>query len=342
MTAGVHDLAYKITDLHVELGGRPVLDIATLTIPRGRITAIVGPNGAGKTTLLQVLAFLRAPVAGTFEFAGQPIALGERQLSDLRQRVTLVAQSPLLFRRSVRANIAYGLRAHGLACDARIEDALSAVGLGGFGSRPAWKLSGGETQRVAIARALAIDPAVLLFDEPTSSIDREHVATVERVVTQLGAAGRTVVLTTHNLDQAYRLTDTVLSLVGGRVSAFPLVNILRGATCAVGGTNYFQCEGLRIEIANGSAPAAIAIDPEDIIVSRQPLHSSARNCFAGKITRVESDRGGIVLTVDCGRALVARITRHSYEELGLNVGASVYATFKSMSIHTLEETPSPA
>ena len=334
------DLAYEIANLRVELGGRTVLDVAALSIPRGRITAVVGPNGAGKTTLLQVLAFLRLPMAGTVSFAGQRVAYSGRHLRDLRQRVTLVAQSPLLFRRSVRANIVYGLRAHGLACDRRVDEALAAVALDGFESRPAWKLSGGETQRVAIARALAIDAPVYLFDEPTSSIDREHVATVERVVTQLGAAGKTVVLTTHNLDQAYRLTDTVLSLVGGRVSAFPLVNVLRGATSRVAGTNYFDCEGLRVEIANGSAPAAIAIDPEDIIISREPLHSSARNCFAGKITRVESERGAIVLTVDCGRALVARITRHSYEELRLNVGSTVYATFKSLAIHTLEETGS--
>jgi molybdopterin-binding protein len=338
----VNEIVYKITDVQVEFGGRRVLDIGALSIPRGRITAVVGPNGAGKTTLLQVLAFLRVPNAGQLEFSGQPVPCTERQRAALRQQVTLVTQSPLLFRRSVRANIAYGLRAHGLPRAGRIDAALSAVGLTGFGPRPAWRLSGGETQRVAIARALAIDAPVYLFDEPTSSVDREHVGSIERVIAQLGAAGKTVVLTTHNLDQAYRLTDSVLSLVGGGLTSFPLINLLRGTTETLAGTNCFRCEGLRIEIANGAAPSAIVVDPEGIVISREPLQSSARNCFAGKIIKVESDRGAIVLTVNCGRALVARITRHSYTELNLNVGTPVYVTFTSTAIHSLDDAAGSA
>jgi len=341
-SATVNEIVYNISDLRVEFGGRRVLDIGALSIPRGRIIAVVGPNGAGKTTLLQVLSFLRLPTAGHLEFGGQPVPCTERQRAALRRKVTLVTQSPLLFRRSVGANIAYGLRAHGLPRAGRIDAALSAVGLTGFGPRPAWRLSGGETQRVAIARALAIDPAVYLFDEPTSSVDREHVGSIERVIAQLGAAGKTVVLTTHNLDQAYRLTDSVLSLVGGGLTSFPLINLLRGTAETLAGTNYFCCEGLRIEIANGAAPSAIVVDPEGIVISREPLQSSARNCFAGKIIKVESDRGAIVLTVNCGRALVARITRHSYTELNLNVGTPVYVTFTSTAIHSLDDAAASA
>jgi molybdopterin-binding protein len=114
-----------------------------------------------------------------------------------------------------------------------------------------------------------------------------------------------------------------------------LVNVLRGATTRVTEESYFESDGLRIEIANGATPHAIAIDPEDIIVSRAPLHSSARNCFAGHVLKVERDGAGIILTVDCGRPLVARITRHSYDELGLNVGTRVWLTFKSSAIHVL-------
>jgi tungstate transport system ATP-binding protein len=338
----MNEIVYRVTDLRVEFSGRRVLDIGALSIPRGHITAVVGPNGAGKTTLLQVLAFLRVPTAGRLEFGGQPVPCTERQRAALRRQVTLVAQSPLLFRRSVRANITYGLRAHGLPRGERIDAALSAVGLTGFGPRPAWRLSGGETQRVAIARALAIDPPVYLLDEPTSNVDREHVSSIERVIAQLGAAGKTVVLTTHNLDQAYRLTDSVVSLVGGGLTTFPLVNLLRGTTQSLAGTNYFCCEGLRIEVANGTAPAAIVVDPEDIVISREPLHSSARNCFAGKIIKVESDRGAIVLTVNCGRALVARITRRAYAELNLNVGTPVYVTLTSTAIHSLDDAAGSA
>ncbi|MFI5397775.1 MAG: ABC transporter ATP-binding protein [Candidatus Binatia bacterium] len=333
-------LAYQLTDLRVEFAGRPVLDIGSLAIPRGGVTAIVGPNGAGKTTALRVLAFLQAPSAGRLEFDGRPVTFRNRDLVALRRHVTLVAQSPLLFRRTVGANVAFGMRARGVASHERVESALAAVGLVGFGARAARKLSGGEAQRVAIARALAIDPGVYLFDEPTANVDREHVGTLERLLVQLGVEGKAVVMTTHNIEQAFRLTDTVVSLVGGRIAPVPLVNLLRGTSRSIGGTNYFHSEGMRIEIATGAAPAAIAIDPEDIIISRAPLHSSARNSFPGYVTKVESDGASIMLTVACGRNLVARITRHSYEELALNVGTAVYVTFKSTAVHALDSRPS--
>jgi tungstate transport system ATP-binding protein len=211
------DSLYRLRDVRVEREQRQVLDIPSLEIASGRVTAVVGPNGAGKTTLLRVLAFLQAPASGTVEFGGATVAYRERALRRLRQAVTLVGQSPLLFRRSVRANVAYGLRRRGLAADGRIDSALSTVGLEGFAERPAWKLSGGESQRVAIARALAIDPSVYLFDEPTANIDRRRVTVIENLIVQLGASGKTVVLTTHNHEQAGRLGDTILELAEGRV-----------------------------------------------------------------------------------------------------------------------------
>jgi len=339
--------AYRLCDLRVERGGRLVLDIARLDLSPGRVTAVVGPNGAGKTTLLRVLGFLLQPTSGTVEFAGRPVVYREPDLIAVRRQTTVVAQTPLLFHRSVHANVAYGLRARRRAVDSRVESALAAVGLApvglapagiaGFARRPAWKLSGGEMQRVAIARALAIDPPVYLLDEPTGNIDRQHVPIVESLITQLGAAAKTVVFTTHNFAQAYRLADTLISLTDGHVAPFPLVNVLRGTTVQMHGHNFFLNEALRIEIPDGVEARTIAIDPDAIIVSREALHSSARNCFAGHIRKVEHDaRGGLLLTVDCGHAFVARITRHSYEEMAFNVGTGVYLTFKASAIHTLD------
>ncbi len=332
---------YRLRDLCVDRAGRRVLDVPALELTPGRVTAVVGPNGAGKTTLLRVLALLLAPTSGTLEFDGHPINFGDGEMLRLRQQVTFIAQSPLLFHRSVAANVAYGLRARGRPDAQRVAAALAAVGLDGFGARPAWKLSGGETQRVAIARALAIDPAVYLFDEPTANVDREHVRVIEALIQQLGAAGKTVLLTAHNVDQAYRVSDAVLSLVGGRVTSAPLVNVLRGTTSRHGDAAYFDTDGLRIEIAADATPHTIAIDPQDIIISRAPLHSSARNSFVGQIIKVEHEGTGIMVTVACGqpsaRPLVARITRHSYDELALNIGAAVWVTFKATAIHVLGE-----
>ena len=280
--------AYRLRDLRVERAGRGVLDIPALDLASGRVTAIVGPNGAGKTTLLQVLALLLAPTSGNVELLGHAIVHRGRALLGQRRQVTLVAQSPLLFRRSVRANLTYGLRQQGLEADGRVDAALATVGLVGFAERPAWKLSGGEAQRVAIARALALDPPVYLFDEPTANVDRQHIATIEALLGALGARGKTVILTTHNLEQAYRLSDAVVCLIEGRLAPFPLVNLLRGATDSEGDITYFRSANLRIEIPSGAAGNVIAIDPDSIIVSREPLRSSARNCFPGYVSKVST------------------------------------------------------
>jgi len=330
---------YRLRDVLVRRAGRTVLDVPALEVRRGRVTAIVGPNGAGKTTLLRVLAFLLEPDAGTVEFDGEAVSLRGPVLRRVRRQATLVAQSPLLFHRSVRANVAYGLRVRGRAAQGIVDAALARVGLHGFAKRSARKLSGGESQRVAIARALAIDPAVYLLDELTGNVDREHAAVIEDTIAALGAAGKTVVLTTHDIEQAYRLGETVLSMVGGRIGSTPLVNVLRGSTVRVGDASYFETHGLRIEIPGGSAPNLIAVDPEDIIISCQRLQSSARNCFMGTVAKAARDGTGIAVTVDCGQPLIARITQHSYDELALNIGAQVWLTFKSSAIHVLGERP---
>jgi tungstate transport system ATP-binding protein len=324
---------YRLRALQVERTGCCILDLADLTLTGPGVTAIVGPNGAGKTTLLRVLAFLQCPTRGEIEFRDRTVQ--GHQLAALRQQVTFVAQSPLLFRRSVRANVGYGLRVRGMRAQERVEAALAAVGLAGFGERPAWKLSGGEAQRVAIARALAIDPAVYLFDEPTANVDRQHVAVIEALIGALGAAQKTVIVSMHDLEQAYRLSDRLVTLTEGRVAPFPLANLLRGRSARAGDASYFLSEPLRIEMPDGSPARSIAIDPDDIIVSREPLHSSARNCFPGRIVKVERGDPGIFVTVDCGQPLVARITQHSYDELALTVGAAVYVTFKSSAIHVV-------
>jgi len=137
----------------------------------------------------------------------------------VRQRVTLVAQAPLLFHRSVHANVAYGLRARGLPVNGRVGAALAAVGLDGFGDRPAWKLSGGEAQRVAIARALANAPRLLLADEPTGNLDPTTSGAVfEGLYALARSQGVAVVIATHNLELASHL-DRVLALRDGHLEA---------------------------------------------------------------------------------------------------------------------------
>lgn len=331
--------SYELNGIRVDLGGRPVLDIPALRIEPGCVTAIVGPNGAGKTSLLRVLALLQPPASGSLRFDGELVSWRSRDILGLRRKVTLVAQFPFLFHRSVAENVAYGLRARGLWAEDVVEEALAAAGLRGFAARAAWKLSGGETRLVALARALAIDPQILLLDEPTADVDGEHVEVIERLLGNLRVRGKTVLVATHDLGQVYRIADTIVSLVSGRVTPAPLSNVLIGHAARSGDRWCFQSASLQIELPDASSASisarAIAIDPEDIVLSKQELVSSARNRLRGHVVRTEHDARGVLVTVNCGRPLIARITLHSYEELELNLGVDVWLAFKSSAIHVL-------
>ena len=326
---------YSLRDVAVDLGGHRVLEVKRLDIDGAGVTAVVGPNGAGKSTLLRVLAFLLPPVAGEVRFRGAPVQWTEGSLRRLRRQATLVAQQPYLFRRSVEANLTYGLHRHGLPAGERVAAALATVGLDGFGQRAAEQLSGGEAQRVALARAIVLEPAVLLLDEPMTAVDRSHVGVIEEIVRSLGARGTAVVLTTHDLGQAHALADRVISLAQGDITPAPLVNVLRGETVLRDGIRYCRSAAAEIELTGEESPRVISIDPDAVVLSRAPLASSARNCFAGEVRRVERDRRGLVVTVDCGASLVAHITEHSYAELELNVGAPVWVSFKTSAVQPL-------
>jgi len=192
--------------------GTRVLDAIDVAIePRAR-TFILGANGAGKSTLLRVLHGLLAPDAGTVTWgSGRSRPAGQ----------AMVFQRPVLLRRSAAGNVRHALAlrgVRGIEAQRRTDDALSRVGLGEIGARPARVLSGGEQQRVALARAWALEPEVLFLDEPTASLDPPATRAVESIVEAIHARGTTIVMTTHSLGQAKRLADTVIFLSAGKVT----------------------------------------------------------------------------------------------------------------------------
>jgi len=207
---------YQLRGVTRAYGGRRVVDLEALDVERGEIMCLVGPSGSGKSTLLRLLNFLEPPTAGTILFDGQPIPPDPPL--DLLRRVTTVFQRPILLNRSVRDNVAYGLRLRGLSLDGRVDEALDRVGLTAFAHQPAHKLSGGELQRAALARALVLDPEVLLLDEPTANLDPYNVGLIESIVrAQNRERGTTVVLVTHNVFQARRLASRVGLLLEGKI-----------------------------------------------------------------------------------------------------------------------------
>jgi len=212
---------YRLDSIRKCYGSIVALDIDELTLGEGRLYTLTGPNGAGKSTLLNLLAFLSPPTSGEIFYSGKRVDWNHGSMEEHRRKVTLLHQSPYLFEGTVYDNVAFGLKARGIQGEAqrrRVDKALDGVGLQGFRDRKARELSGGEAQRVAMARALALEPEVLLLDEPLANIDRETTGSLETVIASLPARGTTVVLITHDPDQPDRLNGESILLEGGRVA----------------------------------------------------------------------------------------------------------------------------
>jgi tungstate transport system ATP-binding protein len=211
----------SLNDVSKRYGSRTALEVKRLELLPGRIYALAGPNGAGKSTLLAILALLTPPCSGQVSFNGQRVT-GNRDRLRLRPQVTLVHQSPYLFRGTVADNVAFGLRQRSVPsamCHELVQAALERVGLAEFAPRRVDQLSGGEAQRVAIARALALEPRLLLLDEPFSALDPDSTARLEELLRTLAANGTTVVVSSHDGAQRRRLEAEEIRLAEGRLAA---------------------------------------------------------------------------------------------------------------------------
>jgi tungstate transport system ATP-binding protein len=214
-----HQPIYLLQELAKVYGDRQVVEIGQLEIARGEIFALVGPSGSGKSTLLRMMNFLESPTRGSLEFEGSRFLSGMEMPLDLKRRVTLVFQRPILLDRSVADNVQYGLQLRGRSYSQRlIAEALEEVGLAHLSRQRARTLSGGEAQRVALARAIVLQPDVLLLDEPTANLDPYNVGLIEAIVRRLNEQrGTTLVLVTHNVFQAKRLANRVAFMLEGKV-----------------------------------------------------------------------------------------------------------------------------
>jgi tungstate transport system ATP-binding protein len=205
------DLPLALQDVSLVAREVAILDRVSLEFMPGAPTVLVGPNGAGKTTLLRVAMGLTEPTAGQVTWGGRTNVPPTRR--------AIVFQRPVMLRRTARANVEYALASSRIATadlSSRSEELLEIVGLGGLGSRPARRLSGGEQQRLALARALARDPEVLFLDEPTASLDPAATKAIEDVIRTVAAQCK-VVMATHDLGGARRLAGEIVLIHCGRV-----------------------------------------------------------------------------------------------------------------------------
>jgi tungstate transport system ATP-binding protein len=201
--------AHRVT---VTLGVHRALSDIDLVVRENDCLAVLGANGAGKSVLLRVLHGLIAPSSGELRWgreAGRP------------REQAMVFQRPVMLRRPALANIEYALAVQGMKGALRrrqAREALERVGLAHLGARQARVLSGGEQQRLALARAWALRPRILFLDEPTASLDPGAAAEVERLMHEIHAAGTALVMSTHHLGLARRLSHEVIFLHEGRIA----------------------------------------------------------------------------------------------------------------------------
>lgn len=209
----------QVTDLTKHYEPHFSLRVASLCIEKGKTLCLLGPTGAGKSTLLKLLAGIDIPASGHVRFAGQLVSCDAASIGLTRQ-ITLVFQHPQLVRGSVRLNTCYGIRLRGRSDNLlrKADDIMERFGLTAIARQKVNTLSGGQRQLVAIARALAVQPSLLLLDEPTANLDPAYVELIEETIREdQQERGTTVVWSTHNLFQAKRVSHRTAFVLNGEL-----------------------------------------------------------------------------------------------------------------------------
>lgn len=226
------DIAFKIEKVNVYYGEKKALKEVSFNIPAKSVTAVIGPSGCGKSTFIRCLNRMNdlIPVFrldGKIEYDGTDIYSREVDVIDIRRQIGMVFQKPNPFPKSIYENIAYGLRIQGIrdknVIDRIVEDSLKKAAIWDEVKDrlhdSAISLSGGQQQRLCIARALAVEPKVILFDEPCSALDPIATAKIEDLITEL-KEDYTVVIVTHNMQQAARVSEFTGFFMMGEMAEF--------------------------------------------------------------------------------------------------------------------------
>jgi molybdopterin-binding protein len=301
--------------------GRNVLDIDSIDIVSAGCYAILGPNGCGKTTLLKLIGNLLKPGSGTVS---------------VQAKAVLVHQHPYLLSGTVFNNVAYGLRIKKLPkkdISVLVSAELDRWGLSHLKDRQSAKLSGGEKQRTAIARAMVLKPDILLLDEPTASVDPENISQMEDLIADVIRRGTTVILSTHHIDFAYRVADSIIRLNRGRLAEVH-ENIISGHLIGSDESfNFFEAEGTMLYCPGRDGDFRRAVfSSNDVILSKEDVKSSARNSLKAEIISIDKNGNEVIVKLKAGFTFRARISSVSAAELGIGAGQTIFALIKSSSI----------
>jgi phospholipid/cholesterol/gamma-HCH transport system ATP-binding protein len=207
-------------------GDRVILDRVTLSVPRGKVTALMGASGGGKTTVLRLIGGQQKATSGTVTFDGKDVGkLAQAELYAARRRMGMLFQFGALFTDlSVFDNVAFPLREHTGLQASLIRDIvlmkLNAVGLRGARDLMPSEISGGMARRVALARAIVLDPELIMYDEPFSGLDPISLGTAAQLIRQLNdTLGITSIIVSHDLEETFRIADKVIILANGSIAA---------------------------------------------------------------------------------------------------------------------------
>ncbi len=227
----------ELRDIRFGYGERVILDGISLTIPRGKVTALMGASGGGKTTVMRLIGGQYRAQSGSLTFDGQEVAsLNPTDLYAVRRRMGMLFQFGALFTDlSVFDNVAFPLREHTDLSESMIRDIvlmkLEAVGLRGARDLMPSEVSGGMARRVALARAMALDPELIMYDEPFAGLDPISLGTAARLIRQLNdTLGLTSIIVSHDLDETFHIADQVIVLANGKIAAQGTPDDVRNST----------------------------------------------------------------------------------------------------------------
>jgi molybdate transport system ATP-binding protein len=336
--------------------GEMVVEVE-IEIERGRTVALVGPNGAGKSSIVRAIAGLHALESGRIEVDG---AIWDAPADDVfvpaeHRRVGVVFQDYRLFGHlSARENVAFGLRATGTSRrGARwtADRTLERFAVGEVGDRKPDALSGGQAQRVALARAVAIEPAVLLLDEPMAALDVSARGAVRRdLAAWISDIDGYRLLVTHDPVDAHALADRVIVLEHGRVTQAGTMAELAAAprsdyVADLMGTNLVRgrLDGDHLEVDGGGAmfvgahhvgdgPVIATIRPAAVALHRERPEGSPRNVWETIVAGVDTSDGRVRVRLDAPYPLVVEVTGAGFASLDAEPGGAVWASVKASEI----------